>query len=853
MRLRKTTPILLFISFLAIAMAIAFSNDGAARRLTHHTMHHPAHPKPVPPPDTVKSAFAKLVVKNLGPVINSKENDFAPTLTADGMTMFFVSDSRSGGVGKEDFWMTTRTDPNVDSGAWSAPVDVTAINTVGADGAASIAADGQKIYFARSRTMTDVDLWEAVLDGTAWTKVKDVGPPVNTPKWETQPSISPDGKKLFFASNRPGKIGRDDDNNVDIFVSHQLADGRWGEPINLGSKINTGKYDGSPFLAADGTTLYFCSDGRGGGGGLKILKSEWKGPSDTDWTEPDLLPSPINYPGANDFFISFSASTNALYFSSDRAGGSGRYDIWVATNPPAPKPTLVLKGRCFDVNTQENLGAHVIIVDERTGETVYDKLANSSTGEYLAVLTPDKDGKLGGPYMISATESNHFPYPATRDMIPLRDDTSRIWVHDIPMNNEKPPIVHWVTETPQLLKEKPSLYPNFKGVVIREQKTIELFTLLPMLFFDLGNGTLPGRYVLYSNPDQTNGFSEDTISSTLNAYYNYLNIIGLRMRNNTKAGISLTGTNSQDVDQEMSIDLSRQRAESAKKYLVEIWKIDPERIKVQARKLPENPTLPTTPEGISENRRVELGSDAWEIVHPVLFNQVVKRPDAPTGGFSWDNGLRDDVIAKRDLMISYHGQPWATVSDLGALSTTTSSGFNWRSNAGNKLPDGEDKMSVQLKVTDKKGREVLSNVDDIDVKQFSISKVVAENLPDKTRETYNLILFTYNKSDMGKWNHKILDSYVYGRIEPNSDVTVNGFTDILGTDDYNAKLSTNRANAVKNDVGGHIKGKVKSLTAHGFGKQGPTGPPMYPNTLPEGRYYNRTVQVLVETPINPAQ
>ncbi len=86
-----------------------------------------------------------------------------------------------------------------------------------------------------------------------------------------------------------------------------------------------------------------------------------------------------------------------------------------------------------------------------------------------------------------------------------------------------------------------------------------------------------------------------------------------------------------------------------------------------------------------------------------------------------------------------------------------------------------------------------------------------------------------------------------------SDVTVNGFTDILGTDDYNAKLSTNRANAVKNDIGGHIKGKVKSLTAHGFGKQGPTGPPMYPNTLPEGRYYNRTVQVLVETPINPAQ
>jgi outer membrane protein OmpA-like peptidoglycan-associated protein len=153
-------------------------------------------------------------------------------------------------------------------------------------------------------------------------------------------------------------------------------------------------------------------------------------------------------------------------------------------------------------------------------------------------------------------------------------------------------------------------------------------------------------------------------------------------------------------------------------------------------------------------------------------------------------------------------------------------------------------MTVQLKVTDKNGRVVNSNVDQISVKQFSVSNLVAEHLADKTRETYNLILFTYNKSDMGKWNHKILDSYVYNRIQPNSDVSVNGYTDILGTEDYNTKLSTNRANAVKMDIAGHIKGRVKSLVAHGYGKT----QPLYPNDLPEGRYYNRTVQVLVETP-----
>jgi len=805
-----------------------------------------ADPKPpVALEDTGKSGFAKLVVRNLGAIVNSSDLDFAPTITADGHTMFFVTDRR-GGVGVQDFWMTIS--PETNDTAWGGPVDVTEINSVKDDGAASIAADGQTIYFATSRNTTepnDVNLWQATLDGTHWKNVKEVGAPINTILWESQPSISPDGKKLFFASNRMGKVPPDDKRNVDIWVSHQLPDGRWGEPVNLGSKINMSGYDASPFMAADGTTLYFCSDRPGGLGGYDLYQSEWKGPSDTDWATPVALPAPINS-SYNDLFLTVPASGNVLYFTSDRPGGSGGFDLYLATNPPAPKATLVLKGRAYDVNTQENLAAHVVVIDERNGDTVYNKTSNSATGEYLAVLTSDAKGMLGGNYIISATEANHFDYPPTAERIMLRNDTSRIVTHDIPMNNENPPIVHWATQTPELLKEKPSLFPNFKGVIIREQKTIELFTLLPMVFFDQGVGNLPNRYVLYSDPAQTNGFSEDTLSATMNAYYNYLNIIGARMRANPSAVITLTGTNSQDAENEMSIDLSRQRAEGVKKYLVEIWGISPERVKVEARKLPENPTLPTTPEGIAENRRVELATDAWEIIHPVLFSSTVKRPDAPTGGFTWENGLRDQEIAKRDLLISYKGMPWAQINDLGEISNKSYNKYNWRSSEGNKLPAGEDKMSVQLKVTDKKGREVLSNVDEIDVKQFSVSDVVAQNLGDKTRETYNLILFKYNSSDMGKWNHKILDTYVYGRIQPNSDATVNGYTDILGTPDYNERLSTNRANAVKGDIAGHIKGRVKSLTSHGYGKT----QPLYTNDLPEGRYYNRTVQVLVETPIN---
>jgi outer membrane protein OmpA-like peptidoglycan-associated protein len=455
---------------------------------------------------------------------------------------------------------------------------------------------------------------------------------------------------------------------------------------------------------------------------------------------------------------------------------------------------------------------------------------------------------VGGSYLVSASYKDYFPYPPTRVNIPLRDDTSRIITHDIPLYNEEPPVVKWVTVEPELMKQYPNKYKGFKGLIVKEKKTIDLFAQLPMIFFDQGVSSFAPRYVLFSSPAQTQGFSEDTVTATLNGYYNYLNILGLRMRNHPETKITVVGCLSQEtgIERENSIEVSRERAENVKKYLVSIWGIDPARIGIEARKLPENSTLSTTPEGIQENRRVEIHADDWELIKPIKREQIIKEPDWRTAMFSMKNGLKNDQIQSRKLVISHKDEVWATLTELGDLTATQSPEWNWRSDATRKLPDDESDLTVQMFVTDKNGRVVKSKTDATGVRQFTQKEVTAEHLADKTRETYNLILFKYNSSDMGKWNHKILEDYVFERIKPGSDVQVNGYTDILGTPDYNLKLSENRANATKKDIDARIKGKDKSMVAKGYGKT----QPLFPNELPEGRYYNRTVQVLIETPVN---
>jgi len=324
-----------------------------------------------------------------------------------------------------------------------------------------------------------------------------------------------------------------------------------------------------------------------------------------------------------------------------------------------------------------------------------------------------------------------------------------------------------------------------------------------------------------------------------------LNCLGFRLRNKPEAKITLVGCNSQQSPAEKSLDLSKTRAENVKKYLVDIWSIDPARIAVESRGLPQVAAMSTTPEGIEENRRVEIKSDDWDIIKPVRQERLVKYPDFRTAKFSMNNGIKDSRVKKRWLVITHGGQVWAKIDELGNVSETMSPEWGWRSDAGNMLPPDEEKLGVQMFVIDLNDKEHSSAVDYTNVAQFSQKDVAAVHMADRTREIYNLILFYFASANGGKWNQKILEEFVFNRIKPTSDVVVGGYTDILGTPDYNMTLSANRAKWTQNAIKAKIGGKVHTMEAKGYGKTAP----LYPNETPEGRNYNRTVQVVIETPI----
>lgn len=307
---------------------------------------------------------------NLGDDVNSPDDEYLPALTADGKTLIFTrrfprkATTTAHTAEEEDFYQSRWLAGNdggtqttmYGNGRWSRAVRMEEpVNSNDNEGAQCISRDGRIMIFTacgRPDGGGRCDLYVCMRIGNQWTKPRNMGPAINSGAWESQPSLSIDGKTLYFVSDRKGGYG-----GTDIWKS-TMKDGQWTEPVNMGPEINTASNEHTPFIHYDNQTLYFASDGLVGMGGTDIFvcRKEADPVSGTArWSKPENLGYPINTSGDESGLI-VSPDGRTAFFSSDQLGGKGKQDLYSFVLPEKARPQEVVYKEVSDTLAQLAVG-----------------------------------------------------------------------------------------------------------------------------------------------------------------------------------------------------------------------------------------------------------------------------------------------------------------------------------------------------------------------------------------------------------------------------------------------------------------------------------------------------------------
>lgn len=382
--------------------------------------------------------------------INSKRNDGPATFTGDGLTMFFTQcNSKENKDGCSIY--ESRYDPVAKE--WGKPIFMEVVN-------------GTKDVIINARGKTN-----------------------QVPTDDRQPFVTPDGRTLFFVSDRPGGQGGND-----LWFARRVGTG-WSEPMNLGSDINTPFNEASPYVNRTGNTIYFASEGLAGFGGYDLFYAEGAVGA---WGQPINLGSPINT-SYNDFGSMWLDMDSTVLFTSDRPGGAGRDDIYWGRRLPkkAVKYDVSVTGLIRDKRTKEPIPFATAILYELTEDgtrTVLDTFETDQRARYEFALEAEKE------YVVLGNAPDYF---ANEEMVStegIEENTELVQNIDIELD----PIDVGPGYT------IPNIYYDFDEYYLRADALIELTGLImllnenPNIDIELGshtdsNGTEPYNFKLSDN------------------------------------------------------------------------------------------------------------------------------------------------------------------------------------------------------------------------------------------------------------------------------------------------------------------------------------------------------------------
>lgn len=334
------------------------------------------------------SRTSHVTVNTVGSNINSEYTEYNPVVSADESVMAFTAlkpvetKGRKGEL-EEVILITYKKD-----GQWATPkpLDIKVPN--GANiGTAGMSPDGQQMIIFVGGVNNTGNLYTIEKTGAeSWGNPVSLGNTINTKHLESTASITPDGKTIYFASNRPGGYG-----GMDIYRTEKNSKGAWGLPENLGPGINTEFDDDAPFIHPDQRTLFFTSAGHQTMGGKDIFKTIYTG---SGWSKPENMGYPINTP-ADDNYFTLTADGRKGFFSSDRAGGLGGQDIYYF-NMPQDASNIALtmvKGKILAGEGEgKAVPTQIKVVDNDSNKKIdYVYSPNPETGNYLIIFPPGKN------------------------------------------------------------------------------------------------------------------------------------------------------------------------------------------------------------------------------------------------------------------------------------------------------------------------------------------------------------------------------------------------------------------------------------------------------------------------------
>lgn len=449
---------------------------------------------------------------NIGPGINTQYPEYFPTITVDGATILFtrrIPDERVYGPQKEqeDFFISHLGEDKTWQTATPMPDN---INTVNNEGAPTIAPDGRTLVFVacpdnitgenygEGRTGNgSCDLFITKRLGSQWQDPKNLPGYVNSAHWETQPSLSSDGKTLYFIR---GLRGTASDRNSDIYVVQKDDNGVWGKAQRLPDHVNTPDMEESVLIHPDGKTLYFASRGHIGLGGsdLFVTRMDDKG----NWSKPENLGYPINT-RYDENSLMVSPDGEIAFFASDREGGFGGLDIYYFKMPEHLKPTrtLYFEGTVFDVETKKPLPGKFKLVDLETGKEVIISEADAITGEFMVSLPVNKQYALSVEYPNYSFFSKNFNMTNPDNLEAIHMD-----VPMIPLGSDKPVLLE-------------NVFFDLSKATLRPESFVELNKLVSFLN---ENGNLK---IEIGGHTDTRGDAKDNQILSQNralAVYNYL-------------------------------------------------------------------------------------------------------------------------------------------------------------------------------------------------------------------------------------------------------------------------------------------------------------------------------------------